>query len=423
MLVQGIQYSFGVTFSVLLEEFHATRDAVAWVGSLTIGFQLGMGVVTGWLIVRFGERKVLLAGGVLASAALVLASFAQELYQLYISYGVVLGIAFSWLQPPAIMVIQRWFVKKRALATAIGSCGSGIGAMVLGPVLAAIIDGLGWRTAFRFIAVLPILIGSIAAFLCRQPKLEKEGVNDTCIKKAVSYWTSKGGEQPLLRNQHLLLLMASVFVSGIGWFVLPIHIVQYGKDVGCSAKEQPMLPSAMGIGLLLGRVPTCWFADWFGHRIRVFAGVTALIGTATCIVTLSKSFSTLVPICILHGWMAGSFVALLPPVAKELVSQEEFPQAAGLAYTAWGWSLMFGPPLVGVLYEIPEPPSYNMPFLAAGCTTILGGGLALCVDLLVKNSPCKQSGDVSHQSCPEATTKTGASVDSPCNDVFGEAQI
>merc|ERR1719215_1772010 len=138
-------------------------------------------------------------------------------------------------------------------------------------MIAVIIDGLGWRMAFRFLAVLPVLIGSTAAFLCRQPQLVEvvKEVKDNS-KKAVSYWSSKGGEQPLLRNQRLLLLMASVFVSGIGWFVPPVHIVQYGKDVGCSATEQPMLASAMGIGLLLGRVPTCWFADWCGHLIRVF---------------------------------------------------------------------------------------------------------------------------------------------------------
>ncbi len=87
MLVLGIQYSFGVIFVELLEEFDSARDAVAWVGSMCLGFQLGMGVVSGWLIARFGERRVLFAGGVLASTALVLSSFAQELYQLYVTYG------------------------------------------------------------------------------------------------------------------------------------------------------------------------------------------------------------------------------------------------------------------------------------------------------------------------------------------------
>eukprot|EP00746_Dinoflagellata_sp_MGD_P077155 gnl/MRDRNA2_/MRDRNA2_309918_c0_seq1.p1 gnl/MRDRNA2_/MRDRNA2_309918_c0~~gnl/MRDRNA2_/MRDRNA2_309918_c0_seq1.p1 ORF type:complete len:149 (+),score=29.70 gnl/MRDRNA2_/MRDRNA2_309918_c0_seq1:43-447(+) len=91
------------------------------------------------------------------------------------------------------------------------------------------------------------------------------------------------------------------------------------------------------------------------------------------------------------GWNAGSYVALTPPVVKDFMTLEELPQAAGLVYTAWGWTMMFGPPLAAYIYNQVSPPDYFIPFVVAGCLLILGAVILLLLEVVIARQ--KSQGD------------------------------
>lgn len=383
LMVLGMQYSFGVTFIALIDFFQASRSEVAWVGGLTIGMQSGMGFFSGWLIALLGERRVILMGGVLAVVSLVLASYATELWQLYITYGVMLGLACSWLWPPCILVVQRWFSRRRSLASGIASSGSGVGTLCLGPGVAALIKHFGWQVAFRCLAGGVAALTCVVAALCRPPRL-----GDSIGRRpSAPYLWSDDRQLPLLRSRPLLLMMFACAVGGLGWYVLPVHIVQHAKDRGVSEGQLPSLVSAIGIGLLCGRVPVGWLADKSGRRIRVFALVSATMGAANFLAAFVKSFGALVGTGLLFGFSAGAFVALSPTVVKEFTSIEALPQAAGLVYTTWGWAMMLGPPSAGRMYEEIDPPSYTPAFSLAGSLLVASAVLLLGLDALVASEP------------------------------------
>jgi len=171
-------------------------------------------------------------------------------------------------------------------------------------------------------------------------------------------------------------MMLAAFVAGLGWFVLPVHIVQHARDLDVPESRQPVLVSCVGLGLIAGRVPLCMLADWSRRRIRVFALVVGGLAAANFAVAVATSFATLLPGCLLYGVAGGAYVALTPPVVKEFVAIEDLAQAAGLVYTAWGWSLMVGPPIAGWLQSEMSPPGYKVPLFCAGACLLLS---ALCV--------------------------------------------
>ncbi len=84
-----------------------------------------------------------LAGGVVYSVGVVVASFAgsaDELWLLVLGYGVIggFGLGLAYIVP--IAMLQKWFPDKRGLITGLAVGGFGFGAVITSPVAQRLID-------------------------------------------------------------------------------------------------------------------------------------------------------------------------------------------------------------------------------------------------------------------------------------------
>ena len=91
----AMQYSFSIIFVDLLVAFDSTRAATAAVGSLSAGLMDGFGVISGRAIARRGEVVCGSIGALLSGLGLIASSQCQTLWQLYVTYGVMLGVGQS----------------------------------------------------------------------------------------------------------------------------------------------------------------------------------------------------------------------------------------------------------------------------------------------------------------------------------------
>ena len=62
------------------------------------------------------------------------------------------GIGFGLMYLPSIVIVSFYFDKKRALATGIAVCGSGLGTFVLAPLGKYLLEEYGWKGANWIIA-------------------------------------------------------------------------------------------------------------------------------------------------------------------------------------------------------------------------------------------------------------------------------
>ncbi|XP_060044938.1 monocarboxylate transporter 3 isoform X2 [Erinaceus europaeus] len=96
-VITGFAYGFpkavSVFFRELMRDFGAGYSDTAWVSSIMLAMLYGTGPVSSMLVTRFGCRPVMLVGGLLASAGMVLASFATRLLELYLTAGVLTAVA------------------------------------------------------------------------------------------------------------------------------------------------------------------------------------------------------------------------------------------------------------------------------------------------------------------------------------------
>ena len=112
-------------------------------GSLLCGVYLMSGPVVGGLVNRFGCRTVCIAGSCIAFASFALSVFSVNVPMLMLLYGVCGGFGLGLIYLPAVCAVGYYFEKKRALATGISVCGSGVGTFVFAPLGTYLLEQYG----------------------------------------------------------------------------------------------------------------------------------------------------------------------------------------------------------------------------------------------------------------------------------------
>jgi MFS family permease len=124
-----------------------------------------MAPLGGWLIDRFGPRRVIL--GSLSTIALGVtgAVFVRELWQLVFLWGIVLGVATGVTPPLGASIASR-----RGLAIGIMTNANAAGQVVFLPLLMAVVVASGWRSALMMIVGASVLlIPAVWLWMCDQP--------------------------------------------------------------------------------------------------------------------------------------------------------------------------------------------------------------------------------------------------------------
>ena len=111
-------------------------------------FGLCSGPFAAAIMQRVGIRRVMVAALLLVGLAAALTTIMQSLWQLYLLWGVLVGLATGCLTSVlAAVVTNRWFVKRRGLVLGILTATNATGQLVFLPLLATLVVTQGWRAA------------------------------------------------------------------------------------------------------------------------------------------------------------------------------------------------------------------------------------------------------------------------------------
>ena len=204
VLVMGSQYAFSVFFNALVADSELGGDSatISLVGSISAAMMLAGSYPAGALVNKFGVRVVMQAGSLLLGGGLVLSSFVPQMWMLYVTNGLVVGIGYALTWAPAMIGISRYFSSNRAFATGLAVSGSGIGMMMMGLLSNFLIQSHGWRTSTRWIALVSSLGNFLAACVMYpvEPPLSN-GEKAEPWKPAVDCSVHRGTEKDFLHAE------------------------------------------------------------------------------------------------------------------------------------------------------------------------------------------------------------------------------
>jgi MFS family permease len=320
---------------------------------------------------RFGNGTIIFIGGLLISAGYLLASFSTQLWQLYLTQGLLAGAGYSLSFISAVSVIGQWFDRHRGLAIGIAVSGSGLGQFAVSLITIVLITNNGWRVTLRYLALMSIVGLTICGFFIRRRlPLVVHKKNESSSSSSIVYF----------KNRNFRILYAGGFISTLGYVMPFTYLPQYAIQQGISTSNAVWLLSIMGICSATGRVALGFAADRLGQlpmlRFCIFVGGVSTLCWMAC-----TTMATISVYAAVFGFFSGGLISLMPAVTAKLFGIDKLGEVIGLLYTSQALGNLLSAPIAGYLYAARK--SYYPPIAVAGSFMLIGAFLTC---LIVDNS-------------------------------------
>jgi MFS family permease len=366
----GSAYTFSAFLDSLERDFAASRGSVSLVFSLAGCLYFGLGIVSGPLADRYGARLLAVAGMLLTGLGLALAGLARSLAEVYAAYGLGIGLGVGCAYVPAVGAVQRWFVRRRGLASGLAVAGIGAGTLVMPPLASLLIAAVGWREAYLLLGLIATLLGTGMAVL-----IEDDPRNRGLAPDGDPLQAHVRPEEPAgiplrdaVRSRRFIGLYAACLICSFGLFVPFVHLVPYALDHGITPAAAALLLGTIGIGSTAGRFLLGGLADRFGRRpalIAMFVGMAI----ALAVWAVSTTPAALAAFALAYGVFYGGFVALLPALVADDFGSRHVSGIIGILYTSVAFGTLIGPSAAGFAFDLNH--SYVLPILAGAVANIV----------------------------------------------------
>ncbi|KAI8910721.1 major facilitator superfamily domain-containing protein [Powellomyces hirtus] len=337
----GVQAEYGVfqqAYKQTPEFGNVSNLGIAFVGSVNAAM-LGLGSIpSGRMADRYGYRLMLVIGGMIQMAGLLLASLAQTYWQLLLCNGFITGLGICIAYFPALSIIAQWFEKKRGVAIGIAVSGSGLGGLALAPLTRAMISSLGWRWALRITAFMAGLVILFAAAIMR--------VRYRAPKKLA------GGASSVVRDPLFWRLYGLGLFCSMGYYVPFFFMPAFAANNGLSASTGALLIGLLNGASAVGRLAMGFSADILGPTNTLVACITISTMSVLAFWPFATTFPAMLAFVLLYGLAIGGFISLLPSViAGFYIKTGHLATITGMIYSSMFVGNLSGTPIAGAMMD------------------------------------------------------------------------
>ena len=385
LIVYGAQYSFGVFLKPLLTEFGWSRSVISGAYSLTYVFGGVWSIFAGRISDRFGPRLVVMVGGLLVSFSYLLMSQITAVWQIYLTYGVLLSIGMAAVFVPVLSTVARWFIAKRGLVSGIVIAGIGIGITIMPPLASFLISSYSWRISYIVVGLIALTIPVIIApFLRRGTDRGVELLEDADVHQ------DENSNHPMLgfslpqaiRTRQLWIIMVIFFIMNNCIQTVMVHIVAYATDAGIVANMAATILTAIGIVSIISKVGMGSALDRLRSK-TVMIIVTILMLISFLLLQLPIALILLYIFAVIFAASYGGSTTTMSPAVAEYFGLREHGAIYGVVIFAASMGSATGPFIAGLIFDMSG--SYNL--VIVGCAVLS----AVAVILLRSLKPAEQN--------------------------------
>lgn len=368
----GTYVSYGVFFTPLLNEFDCSRVVISGASSLAFMVMGLVGMLIGRLNDRYGPRLLMSITAVFFGVGFSLMGQAASIVQLYLFYGVLVGIGLSSIDVIALTTIARWFGQRRGLMTGLTKVGTGAGQFVIPLVASLLIGAYGWRQATVLIGVTAgVILFLLAQVLKRDPgELVGATMSDNSSNPGSSRKEAAelGFGKARKTYQFRVLCMVNFLVVLILISIL-VHIVPHALDIGLSATEAAGVLSAIGGVSIVGRFLAGIGIDRWGSRTIMLISFLLLV-TGLLLLLAAESLWMLYLFACVYGLAHGGFFTAVSPIAAETFGISSHGTILGIIVCFGTTGGAIGPLIAGQIFDMTG--SYTAAFWSLIATGVIG---------------------------------------------------
>ena len=280
--------SFAVFVDPLAELFGWRRGDISLAYSLAFLCSMPAMLVFGWLGDRYGARILMIGASIMISAGTILLGTIQELWHLYVLYGVFVGAlgnaAFQVLLP---VIVTRWFEKKMGLALGFYWAALGAGPAIFAPFFRWMIETRGWESTFLVTGLgFGIILLAFSMLIRTSPAevgLSAFGADDPGAKGASVGTGVAISLRSVLANRPVWLLMGCHHLGCAGHAVILAHGVSMATHHGIPGLQAAGVLSTIAGVSIVSRFTFSLLTERFGGRTVLS---WAILGQSTSILML-----------------------------------------------------------------------------------------------------------------------------------------
>ncbi len=381
------RYSMTAFFPFVSSEFGWSRSLVGSAQSVSLWVYAILVPLSGWMVDHSGSQKTFLFGGVSSLVGWILLSTMKVPWQLYIYYGLIMGLVISMIHMvPIQATVNKWFRKRAGFVTGITSAGFGASVAICVPVMTNMANFMGWRSTSLVYGISSgIAIILLAHFVIRDtPESLGLHLDDGNVVQIP-------GGNPIVEkcipvgDAIKTLPFWSLFIA-YGLVAIPLqgilgHMVMWGVDTGSSKAAAGAFVTAMFLPSIASKIGGGWIGDKLGKKrviiiSQLYCALLMLWAwQSVCTCQTLRTFS------ILMGLGYGLPMGLFTPYLTELFGRANVGALFGILTLGHGLIGGCGPLLWGHIFDTYG--NYNMAcFISAVC--YVAATVAIC---LVRPAP------------------------------------
>jgi MFS family permease len=351
----AIFFGFTAFFEPIAEEFAWSYTQISFAVSLR-GLEMGIfAPIIGFLVDRFGSKKVLFCGTIMVGIGLISLSFTQSLTMFY---GSILLLAFGaggCTSVVTMTAVVNWFRKKAGIA--LGVAGSGIGAsglMVL--LIVYLIDLYQWRTTLIILGLGMWAIGIPLSMVVRnRPEdygyLPDGELNSISIQNQETQ--DKGVEISLKEALKMRTFLYLNLVEALRMMTLMAvftHVMPYLSSVGMQRSSASIVAGAIPLLSIIGRFGFGWLGDFYDKK-HVMVLTIGLIILGILAFSLVHVRWVIIPFLLLFPLGHGGSMVLRGSILREYFGRNSFGKMIGIIMGSASLGGIVGPTLAGWAYD------------------------------------------------------------------------
>lgn len=315
----------------------------------------------GKLMQKVSIRKLIIIAAVVIGGSLYAISFCTKLWQFY-ALHILIGLFNGGVATlPVSTLVSRWFVSKKGTAMGIATCGSGLGSMILVPLVSKVTVAVSWQAAYRFLGVMFICVALFAAVLFIRDKPSDKGLEAYRIADAGSAKGVSGGKigrtwdgltkSEALKTACMKYFSAGIVLTGILYSGMISHIYAYLTDISFPASQASSIISISMFVLLCGKFILGMIFDRFGTKTGIYLSYGCFSLAFVCLIAAASTSAFAYAYCLFGGFGVSVSAVGIAYITDYFFGPKEYSMIFGLVSSMLLIGTTIGTTLSGFFYD------------------------------------------------------------------------
>ncbi len=361
------RFSYTSILPSMQDSLGLTNTQAGALATANLAGYMAMAIIGGALASRFGPRRVVPSGLLVACVGMVITGLSVG-YPMAFGGRFLSGAGAAAANIPAHTMLALWFSqRRRGVATGTASTGASVGLVVVALLVPFIIDKYGengWRMAWLILAVLVGFLAIVSFLVIRDRPGYRPDDHGPVIAKKAGDWKK-------------IYLSAKVWHLGIVYFMFGFAYMAYMTfftkrliaDVGYTQESAGTMFMILGWSSLVCGLLWGFVADAIGRKWAMMI-ILFIQSVSYAIFALWTGAGGIVVSAVLFGITAWGVPAIMAVACGDIVGPLMAPAAYGFLTAFHGFGQAAGPYVAGRLAD--SLPTFTASYLMAAGVAFLG---------------------------------------------------